>query len=451
MKLFFSYARSDRERADSLAQRLRQAGNEVWLDSELTGGQAWWDKILDQVRRCDALVIIVSWASIKSQACTYERVYATQLGKAVLPVAVEQIRAEVLPPDIGRLQVIDYSQPSETAAFELIGSVMNLPPPPQLPDPLPEPPSIPISYLASIANYLSRPDLTRDEQFAMVGNLESALGSADLSDRALARQLLAEMNGRTDLFAAVDKRIAILLKNTLQATETSESAESAESAAGTPSAPSAGTGYRWRDPLKPETSTDAEERGSKSSRSETGRTKREWQPSAKSQWYPSAQKSQPQPSTQQWQSPPPQKPQPSTQQWQSPPPQKPQPSTQQWQSPPPQKPQPSTQQWQAPPPQSPPPQPPPSPQPPVVPVSQVILAISPHWAMAVWSVIFWWPVGIFAVISAARVKPSVADGNLAAAQKASSRVKVLFWISLILAIITYVAVLVASTNNQYQY
>lgn len=71
--------------------------------------------------------------------------------------------------------------------------------------------------------------------------------------------------------------------------------------------------------------------------------------------------------------------------------------------------------------------------------------------MAVWSVIFWWPVGIFAVISAARVKPSVADGNLAAAQKASSRVKVLFWISLILAIITYVAVLVASTNNQYQY
>ena len=418
VKLFFSYARSDRERADSLAQRLRQAGNEVWLDSELTGGQAWWDKILDQVRRCDALVIIVSWASIKSQACTYERVYATQLGKAVLPVAVEQIRAEVLPPDIGRLQVIDYSQPSETAAFELIGSVMNLPPPPQLPDPLPEPPSIPISYLASIANYLSRPDLTRDEQFAMVGNLESALGSADLSDRALARQLLAEMNGRTDLFAAVDKRIAILLKNTLQATETSESAESA---AGTPSAPSAGTGYRWRDPLKPETSTDAEERGSKSSRSETGRTKREWQPSAKSQWYPSAQKSQPQPSTQQWQSPPPQKPQPSTQQ------------------------------WQAPPPQSPPPQPPPSPQPPVVPVSQVILAISPHWAMAVWSVIFWWPVGIFAVISAARVKPSVADGNLAAAQKASSRVKVLFWISLILAIITYVAVLVASTNNQYQY
>lgn len=68
--------------------------------------------------------------------------------------------------------------------------------------------------------------------------------------------------------------------------------------------------------------------------------------------------------------------------------------------------------------------------------------------MAVWSVFFCWPVGIFAVISAARVKPSVASGDLAAAQKASSRVKVLFWISLILLIIIIVAASAASTNNQ---
>src|SRR5215472_13482389 len=120
VKLLISYARPDRERADYLAQRLRQAGNEVWLDTELTGGQVWWDKILDQLRKCDALVMMVSFASIKSQACMHERHYATQLGKPVLPVAVEQIRAEALPSDLARLQVIDYSQPSETAAFRLI-------------------------------------------------------------------------------------------------------------------------------------------------------------------------------------------------------------------------------------------------------------------------------------------------------------------------------------------
>src|SRR5215469_14538369 len=193
VKLLISYARPDRERADSLAQRLRQAGNEVWLDTELTGGQVWWEKILDQVRRCDALVMMVSWNSITSQACMYERLYATQLGKTVLPVAVEQVQAEVLPPDIGRLQVIDYSEPSEAAAFQLIGSVMKLLPPPPLPDPLPEPPSIPISYLAAITDRLSRAVLTRDDQFVIVGILEEALGSADPSDRTSAVKLLAQM------------------------------------------------------------------------------------------------------------------------------------------------------------------------------------------------------------------------------------------------------------------
>jgi eukaryotic-like serine/threonine-protein kinase len=75
--------------------------------------------------------------------------------------------------------------------------------------------------------------------------------------------------------------------------------------------------------------------------------------------------------------------------------------------------------------------PPPRPRP----AAQGIVAVKPHWAMAVGTLIFCFPLGIFAVIYAARVKPSVASGNLAAAQKASSRVRVMFWISVVLALI----------------
>lgn len=440
MKLFFSYARPDGARADSLAQRLRQAGNEVWLDTELTGGQVWWDKILDQVRRCDALVVIVSWASIKSQACMHERAYATRLGKAVLPVAVEQIRAEVLPSDIGRLQVIDYSEPSETAAFQLIGSIMKLPPPPPLPDPMPEPPSIPISYLAAISDRLSKPDLSRDDQFAIVGILEEALGSSDESDRISALQLLTEMEGRNDLLAAVYRRIATL-KGTAHTTGTGQGSGSAPgqgnasgpgpapgqgNAPGPGSAAGAGTGSWWRDLPGSDrtggasTSTGpapgAQDRGGQSSPSRATPPKREWRLSAQQQqqWQPSSPKSQSPPPPQQPRRQPPPRPQPP-----------------------------------------PPPQPPPSSpgRPTVLPVSQVIVAISPHWAMAVWSVIFFWPLGIFAVISAARVKPSVASGDLAAAQKASSRVKTMFWISIALAVVFYIilAASVANTNTNNQY
>jgi len=86
MQLFVSYARPDWLRAESLAVQLRQAGIEVWLDSDLVGGQRWWDRILGQLRSCDAVVAALSKASIRSQACRSEREYAIQLGKPVLPI-----------------------------------------------------------------------------------------------------------------------------------------------------------------------------------------------------------------------------------------------------------------------------------------------------------------------------------------------------------------------------
>ena len=45
MRLFVSYARPDQSRVDTLVTGLRQAGIEVWLDSDLVGGWSWWDKI----------------------------------------------------------------------------------------------------------------------------------------------------------------------------------------------------------------------------------------------------------------------------------------------------------------------------------------------------------------------------------------------------------------------
>src|SRR5271165_312279 len=99
MRLFFSYARPDRPRVESLVTPLRQAGIDVWLDSDLVGGWPWWDKILGQLRSCDAVLAAVSRASIKSQACRAEREYAAQLGKPVLPIALEHMPAGLFPAD----------------------------------------------------------------------------------------------------------------------------------------------------------------------------------------------------------------------------------------------------------------------------------------------------------------------------------------------------------------
>ncbi len=50
MRVFVSYARNDREAVDALLQDIRRARHEVWLDEELTGGQAWWETILGTIR-----------------------------------------------------------------------------------------------------------------------------------------------------------------------------------------------------------------------------------------------------------------------------------------------------------------------------------------------------------------------------------------------------------------
>jgi hypothetical protein len=208
MQLFISYARPDRTRAESLTLRLRQAGITVWLDSDLVGGQAWWDRILDQLRTCDAVVVVISRAAIKSAACRSEREYAGKLGKAILPLTLESITAEMLPADIARIQTIDYSQPSEAAAFELIGAILALPAPGELPYPLPATPPVPTSPFGSLVDRLAEPTLSLDDQLAIIGRLEAALGpAADPHDAPTAMELLRQLDERPDLFAAAARQI----------------------------------------------------------------------------------------------------------------------------------------------------------------------------------------------------------------------------------------------------
>lgn len=208
MQLFISYARPDRPRAESLTLRLRQAGITVWLDSDLLGGQAWWDRILDQLRTCDAVVVVISAAAIKSHACRSERQYAMELGKPILPLTVEPMRTEMLPADIAGRPVIDYSQPSEDAAFELIGAIRALPSPGELPYPLPTAPAVPTSPFGSLVDRLAEPALSLKDQLDIIARLGAALGpAADPHDAPIALELLRQMDERPDLLATAAREI----------------------------------------------------------------------------------------------------------------------------------------------------------------------------------------------------------------------------------------------------
>jgi hypothetical protein len=141
LRLFVSYPREDAESVHSVEEGLETLHHNVWIDRKLDGGQDWWDRILAQIRECDAVIVVVSPALLESEAAGKEREYARSLGKPLLPVQVAPVLADLLPEDIAPLQIIDYTRSGPMTGFQLAAALAALPPAPRLPDPLPTAPA----------------------------------------------------------------------------------------------------------------------------------------------------------------------------------------------------------------------------------------------------------------------------------------------------------------------
>lgn len=197
-RVFISYAREDRGSLDEIRAGISALHHEVWIDSNLDGGQEWWDVILDQIRRCDAMILVVSPDLIDSEAAARERLYARQLGKRLIPLVVKKVSSDLLPPDIATLQFIDYTNQSPLTGAQLANALYSVPADARLPDPLPPPPAVPVSYLGDVANVLRRPVLTADEQFSIAAKLSASLRRPREHDAAV--ELLGMLEDRRDLY-----------------------------------------------------------------------------------------------------------------------------------------------------------------------------------------------------------------------------------------------------------
>lgn len=212
-QVFISYARDDWERVEALAERLRRLVDSVWFDSQLHGGEDWWAGILERIRSCDVFLAVVSRASLESQACRIEREYARRIGRTTLPVALEDV-PQALPTDLATVQIVDFTTPGEQALAELARALLAAPASVPLPDPLPEDPEPPLSYLTSLVDLVTSPsELTKSEQVEIVSQLERGLRAPDPDERDGARQVLHRMAARDDLASSVEQTIRMLEKD----------------------------------------------------------------------------------------------------------------------------------------------------------------------------------------------------------------------------------------------
>jgi uncharacterized membrane protein YeaQ/YmgE (transglycosylase-associated protein family) len=208
-RVFLSYARRDANKVETLEEGLRLFGVDVWLDDALVGGHEWWQAILSEIRVRDVFVQAVSPAGIESEACTRERDYARALGKPVLPVVVDLIDTSRLPDDLSRLQLVAYIEPEPEHAFRLARALASCPPAPPLPEPLPTPPEVPVSYLQGLDARVRARSLTFDDQLALVARLEAALERD--GERVEALNLLRRLSEREDLYHDPAVRIERLI------------------------------------------------------------------------------------------------------------------------------------------------------------------------------------------------------------------------------------------------
>ena len=147
MRTFISYARQDQAAVEALNADLERARVHVWMDEELTGGESWWDTILEQIRSCDLYIFALSPNSLRSRACKAELEYALALNRPLLPVLVRDVAIQLAHPAIARTQMVDYRKRSMESLLALMAVIANRPPAPPLPDPLPTAPTTPMSYM----------------------------------------------------------------------------------------------------------------------------------------------------------------------------------------------------------------------------------------------------------------------------------------------------------------
>lgn len=199
--LFVSYASQDRAVVDPLVAVLRGAGQQVWLDEELGGGDEWWQTILDRIRGCTVFVVALSNNSLKSKPCQAELAYARALHRPVLPVQIGQVDSVRVTP-FAATQVVDFRHRGAPAERRLAAALQSLsrravPLPAQLPDE----PTVPFAYLMRLSSDLSGPELSYRRQAELLLELRSRLDedSQDPTVRSDIVQLLCRLRDRPDV------------------------------------------------------------------------------------------------------------------------------------------------------------------------------------------------------------------------------------------------------------
>ena len=126
---FFSYSREDSVFALRLAEDLKAAGANVWIDQlDIEPGMPWDRTVEDALNNCQRMLVILSPVSIKSDNVRDEVSFALSKQKRVIPILYR--RCDV-PFRLARLQHVDF-RTDYSRGLKLLLKALSVEQPPQV-------------------------------------------------------------------------------------------------------------------------------------------------------------------------------------------------------------------------------------------------------------------------------------------------------------------------------
>ncbi|WP_417519909.1 toll/interleukin-1 receptor domain-containing protein [Minwuia sp.] len=106
-KVFLSYSRRDRERAQRIADVLRERHFGVFRDTDdILPTEEWRGRLEQLIAEADTVVFLLSPHSAASEVCAWEVDLARSLNKRIAPIVIEEVPAEDIPEPLTHLNFI---------------------------------------------------------------------------------------------------------------------------------------------------------------------------------------------------------------------------------------------------------------------------------------------------------------------------------------------------------
>lgn len=125
-RVFVSYSRRDKDRAEWLQQSLETAGLEVFRDVDDTlPGEEWWRRLTELIAMADAIVFLMSHSSSASKVCNDEVQYARNLNKRIFPAVLETIDWQAVPEGLAKIHSVFFDDPAklDSALSQLVSAI----------------------------------------------------------------------------------------------------------------------------------------------------------------------------------------------------------------------------------------------------------------------------------------------------------------------------------------